>query len=841
MPKLYKEIVFLFPILFTTVSAQDPLHRVSYRDFTCGLNDTVPSHYLEKSCSPNAKNWLIDEIPGALVKRRGFDESWRLPSGNIPRSTCRLLRNNGTEFLYINDGPNLYQVTDFTTHTLITSSLNTTAKLNCRIIDDEAWFSNGSDAVFKVNGTSITTTFDGTGSTPNIPKGKFILYEKNRVYTIRTSGSPSSVFYSVNFSTVNGNPIRPDSTNAWLSTSEVFCGKDDGSPIYGAVEMNGVPYIFKETSIWKVVDIDDYRVGCVRVINGVGSRCSDCVTVIDGVAKFWGTDNIYEFNGETVRPIGDAIRSGEFKKVIQPRINSDAKTWTSAGDFSASGTTLTRISTTIVDGSMVVARQTIDDFSDGDYTSNPVWTVRENAGSVSVVSNKLQLFDNSALDQETLVSADSTWTGGDFRVKITISATSGGCAFYPLMSTSGDNSGEPTGDGYGLTISNYTGAGDASTRRGFWRWTGGSGTLILSLSKTFNSGQEYEILIKRKSDGSWKVYIDNVLEGTVTDNTYSTANSILVQAHGDSAVNQTCKFDDLQINLTSATWISEDINSTTDNSGWGNFDVTQDKNTGAIDWSLKTSNSASGLNGVPFKDVTPGIQVSTDSASTFVKLQATITVTNDQIYESLYGPEIKLVQVGWQEGGDPLSLPYSAFWERRYIVSVSTTGNTTRKQVYYYTRAPYTGWMPFTGIQSNGFEVFGNSLYSIDSSTNRVVKIFGETNDDDGNNIDAVWESRDETLDFLDRDLKIFESYVDYSDNQGSSFDVSYSTTMGSTFNDKTVTISGGAARGTKRLFWGNPTPAKQIRSRIRDNSQNAPTKVYGLDVYAEPSRLTSR
>ena len=218
------------------------------------------------------------------------------------------------------------------------------------------------------------------------------------------------------------------------------------------------------------------------------------------------------------------ITSGarSIQTVLFPGGLSSSKTINTQTDWAA-GTLLQNVSTTGIPGSLIRKWYLLDDFSDGDYTANPTWTVAANNGSISVSSSALNVATSDltgvAVPEARFTTlytpfskADGCWR---FRAKGNIHAR----FLVDSAAMDGFGMGVSTGNGYTVQISQYN---DSITLVG-------SGVLGSAGSLSLGSGYN-EIRVTRSDGGLISVFLNGTAVITVTDMTYSTPGFFIVSA-----------------------------------------------------------------------------------------------------------------------------------------------------------------------------------------------------------------------------------------------------------------------------------------------------------------------
>jgi hypothetical protein len=171
----------------------------------------------------------------------------------------------------------------------------------------------------------------------------------------------------------------------------------------------------------------------------------------------------------------------------------------------------------------------VDNFSDGNFTVNPVWTVQQ--GGIVSSSNFLK---GNNTDTDDIISTPSTQIYGtwhfDYRFHTT-AFTSSGDQFVAFFITS-TNAGLQTSNGYYVYVES---SGQLLLRR---RNGGSAATTIItsSISGTSELNSNWHtIKVIRGFSGQFELYFDGVLKGIGTDNTYTTSTHLGPWIHGKFA------------------------------------------------------------------------------------------------------------------------------------------------------------------------------------------------------------------------------------------------------------------------------------------------------------------
>ncbi len=123
-----------------------------------GIDEKTVKNALPVGKFPKAQNLLLDDKPGAAIKRFGSREISLFPTGNAARDGAVFQKTDGSAFLLASDGVDLFTTTDPTTQgawVLLFSGLDFDAFLEFETAEDKIWMSNGVDPVMSWDGTTL--------------------------------------------------------------------------------------------------------------------------------------------------------------------------------------------------------------------------------------------------------------------------------------------------------------------------------------------------------------------------------------------------------------------------------------------------------------------------------------------------------------------------------------------------------------------------------------------------------------------------------------------------------------------------------------------------------------
>ena len=353
---------------------------------------------LKQGQTPDMQNVWTDEKPGSIITAPGYLKVGAIPSGN-PVSLCinYFKTSSGTQTFVVSDNATVWTTVDFQTFTSIITGLSSSFQLRGAVIRDKLWLTNGSDAVRTYDGSTVGV-LDGTGGTPNVPRGRYIAYHDERVWLYHVSSNRSAVYFS-SLTDSSANIIDPDNVNAW-DTTDNFLQISEGDADFGTgmILYRGYLHFFKQYSIWRLVGYDEYTYSRVKTRASTGTRFQESVQILDSLVHLIGVDGIYVFDGEESVRISDIIDPATasqtafgFNQLQQPNTNNQFWEVASTTDFNA-GTVPTNLAIDN-DATLAPADDTQADFQAGptqtniDLLRNPGFVQLAHSGSGSSNEN----------------------------------------------------------------------------------------------------------------------------------------------------------------------------------------------------------------------------------------------------------------------------------------------------------------------------------------------------------------------------------------------------------------------------------------------------------------------
>lgn len=180
--------------------------------------------------------------------------------------------------------------------------------------------------------------------------------------------------------------------------------------------------------------------------------------------------------------------------------------------------------TTLLFSTLVCSAQFVDDFSDGDYANNPVWTT-DNTGNWVVVGSQLR--SNSGTNNATFLlttpSTQALTAQWEFYVNLQFNTSSANLVDVYVTSS---NAAMTTANGYFVRI------GGTPDEISLYKSTGGVNSILINGTDgiTNTSNSTLKIKVTRDASNLWKLERDiagtgnsYISEGTAVDNSFTTS------------------------------------------------------------------------------------------------------------------------------------------------------------------------------------------------------------------------------------------------------------------------------------------------------------------------------
>lgn len=787
--------------LLGVVWAQQQDVFVSYRDFSGGFVDWIPATNLEPNQSPNAQNLIIDPVGSGAKKRKGVKACGSLPSGLAAVGAFKFWASPGDERLVVTDSVNWYETADCTVFKTITTDNTDNTMPDCEMVYGNLWCLNGINAAWYWNGTS-TQTLNGNNSTPTVPIGAHIEFCGGRVWITRTGSARSSAFFSA-LSNTAGEDIVPSSSTAWPAANEIFFGKDDGDQIEGLKCYRNVPHVFKQRSIWRVSGEDEFSFGSEKILDGFGTKSNHSIVETDGLLNSLDANSIYVFDGQNADPVLD-VRSPLFNSIQKPATTNDGKTWTTQGDWNAGTFSNTSSSKTV--GSVILSSttETEDDFSDGNFTSNPVWTV-QGGGTWQVSGGRLTVSGALGFDY---ISTPSTQAYGSWEFDLAApGGNTSGCFSFISQGTDDRQCAANVGSSAYLI---YRQRADVVQLK--------LNQTVLCQFSGVPGVQSFRI--ERNADNVFKVFSGGNQVCSVSDGSLTTSSNMMLAYSATSWDG----LDNLKVwhYAASGTYTTEAFDHSTALTAHGTFIVEDALNGETLTYQVRTGTSSDMNAATAYRSISNGQSIST-TTHRFSQYRANLSrATND----TASTPELKLINVTWLEGGNPVLIPWAGNWEGRYVVFTATGSSTQKLTAIVKSRSPLKSVMPWRDMDVAAFERVGDAYYGVSSSSAQISTIFDGYRDLSAA-IDAFWETKDTDFGLPFNYKWVHWIYSQYDRTGSGNLTVSASTSSGAGWTDYTEFQTGSGL--TSERAGVDIGPATSWRFRVRQNSIDDQMHVFGF------------
>lgn len=220
---------------------------------------------------------------GFLIKDTGYVAFGGTPNSNTHSPFYYKKKNGDTFFIRVSgDKLQQYSYVDKQWYDIANSPTFTAgAKMGYIVYDDELWFGNAVESLYKWDGTTFTAY-------ASAPKGNILEIFEDRLCVSGVTAEPLTVYYSN------------------VGVPQTFSGSDVLKPlgtdaVTSLVNYYGTLLIFKKNSIWKLTFVYDQVVSLfvpkLELQSGNYGACSRKATT-------WVENDIWFFTGREVRSIG---------------------------------------------------------------------------------------------------------------------------------------------------------------------------------------------------------------------------------------------------------------------------------------------------------------------------------------------------------------------------------------------------------------------------------------------------------------------------------------------------------------------------------------------------------
>lgn len=789
------KLLFLILLLCASVAhgarfARD-IKWFEINDVSGGLMTSIAAHKIPKNFSPGLLNVYIDERFGTIVKGRGFDVLGSTPTLQNGKVIHVYIRPDGGKEFIVTDSSVVATTQDFNTYTILRRGLNTDYEPRFKTIRGKVWSTNGSDAVWTYDGSTVTV-LDGqnySGNlTPNVPRGKYIEYEQERVWIGNLSTDDSETRYSATSDT-NGVIIAPDATLAWPGDYSLPVGEGDGTQITWMKSFRGFLRIGKDRSIHTVFGTNRATYKAVKTIADVGFASDMSVVEQDNLLYGHARDGVYAFDGNSVQRITDRIKDNisSLRVDTQRTINN---TWDTESDFLAGATM--RGTTVTADGFVTTYTEYQQlNIASAAYPSDTAGFVRINPsvtpyGPYSALASTFTIPDNFVGDIPSL-------------------------KFY--MRCVSCNTGAR------LSIRNTT------TGKQFTAYTPNVPNTVFALEPFTNICSTNGATWNRSDlvGGNFQVqFVAAGIGGSgCPDNAGEASSNIsfdFFPASGTGFANILLRPS------TTGQYISQ-ITTVTSLTSWGTFNSVRNTNGGSIDFFVKTATSLVQIATAPFISIAPGAVIASTPTNTFIQWASTVASIS-----TTSAANIDSVEIGHTEGSASNTRSFAVGWLGRYWLfgSTETTGNFPA----LYIKAKNTNsvpdaWMYFNGIPMRSVIESDGILYGGGATSGAFYRLDYGTSYN-GTAISAYYETPDLILDNDFEDKTLLEYWIDIDRESGATLDVG-TKINGGTLRTSTYSIDG-SGRALKNIYNVDKS-GRYFRIRIGNSQLDVGMNFHALSI----------
>lgn len=266
---------------------------VKLRDVSEGIIQAVDSSIAPPNSVYLSSNFWFHKDIGRATLREGITQL-----GNTLTGTCQGLY----QFIPSSGTSKLLAVFDNKIHSLETATwTNRTAVASGATVRFETYLNQ----VVMVDGTNVKSSADGTtwvdtgGSfdVANMPKGKYVIEWKDKIYTAGISSEPDRLYFSS--LPITGAVSWTDDTAGYIDISP----EDGSGSIVGLSKVPGYLLIFKERTIKRWNGQSTFPEDLINI----GTTSQEAIVFARQTVFFWNSRGIFETNGGYPRKISRRI------------------------------------------------------------------------------------------------------------------------------------------------------------------------------------------------------------------------------------------------------------------------------------------------------------------------------------------------------------------------------------------------------------------------------------------------------------------------------------------------------------------------------------------------------
>lgn len=571
------------PLLAALLSTAQAQQAQVVLDRFGGLNDVDAPATIGQSEAQDALNVESNLEGTAILKRRGFTREAALTVSTGPVNGSHTMTcDNGDQLTivchdrYCSKSTNGGAFSNWLSTAGAKGATAVPTRWSFVDVDGDLYGANDSrDPVLKYDCTTLSYPI-------NYPAGSLLALTEDRLVIADTSANPNRINYSKS----------GDFATFTTGSNSVDAFTDDlgapGDKVTALKYDRGRLYPFKRTSITTCQVGDQYTQRCFPVSSNIGTQDPQSIVSAPDGLYFRSQDRTYWRLSEgglelLSQKIGNYVKN-QAAGVSRSNTQTTQSDWeagsqspassyntatragsilnssntfvdTTSADF-AQGTSI-GVSSTDVSGSLTLSSTVVqDNFSDGNYTANPVWTVTQGAWAASAANG---LGPTGSNDNNT-INTPSTISSGVWRFDYLFAATAGGEA------CSGGSTGDTcfeyrfsknaSNDYYALRI--LDDAFNPTKKVQLIKSISASITVLTSFTGNILESTNYQFSIQRGTDGVTALYIDDVYKSSFTDTDITSAAKIEIFQHRSASSPDIVRFKNIYsyMYLSSGTFLS---------------------------------------------------------------------------------------------------------------------------------------------------------------------------------------------------------------------------------------------------------------------------------------------
>lgn len=812
----------------------------SVGDLSAGVYDTVPGNMIPDGAATSITNFHVDPYSKGLIQRGGSSKknSSQL-SGSGAVDVFTYVQQDGDEYIIAFASKTINYSSDngasFTT--LITTGVDA-AYWDCAgFVDDRFYCVTQSTSAFRFDGTTHFVT-------TQTPAGKFIESYENRLWVANTAANPGRLFFS--------NLLLP--SNYTTSTDYI----DFDEPITGLGVINGGLSVYGDNNVWVLRGDDPTNYNVDKISRGIG--CANNRTIknmmLKGeevqvfLSKGYGQskNNFYANTGIQVIPIGDNYLT-TLAGINIGNSSARSKSWDVTADFN-NGTVGSGMTTSeVADGVRFSTNGVLlDDFVDGNFTSNPTWSLNVSSYPLTAaitggmldysIASASGPVNSMTMYGTTIAINGSGYVIFDYSPASYPTPFSNAYMLEVVFSTASPGS-APSGLGVGYisthSFSNGTRFYDVNSGVNTTPWAGSD----LSDTNLFNTGGTYTIKQTYDTTGLVSIYRNGVLDGSNASGISGlnfTSIHFGVPVLVASLQTQSARFDNVRISTTAGTYTSEVYQVDSSFTQWGTFEVEESLDGGVVNYYVRTAATSGAVSAATWVSITDGIIIST-TTDKFVQWKAEFSRT-DPISQD---PEVQKVTINWTSSSGASQQPDAEVFKENYWMTYPGSSESRDQSILVINKDGAMYNLEYGTSSQNGFYGLTTSrglLFAGDSSTSTTggyVWQLETGNLDDGQAITASVRFKDQefsTANLDDYEKSLVAVYINYGVQTSGSFTATVYKNFSEGSSSYSVPLASGTTVNRYKIEPNQQTTGRQIALQFSNSTSGQSLNLYPPITY---------